>query len=447
MLKRILSVVVSLSVIAGLAAGCGTKETVTADTSTQTAAASTTVEKPAEKVTIRYSNWMSKGEQTPTLKKFMEENPNIIVQEEILDGTNYDKIQKARFMSGDADDVVYLKGASFDEYVKQGWLLDVTDQAGTQQMKSNDVLYNVFLKDGKAFGAIVDGSIQCHPFYYNKVYFDKLGLKVPTTIEEFYALCEKIKADGKDPMVFGGADAWTISGVFTEPYRFTENLRNFENMDDAIAEGKLGWADSYKAGFEFLENSLKKGYISKAALTLKYDQSVQYFVDGKAAMIPQGPWLPTLEAVTKADPAAFELGAFLFPFTKDSNGKLHVLASVTGAIAINSESKNIDAAKKLYNFILSPENLKSLVESQGADTFMPGVTVEKDPILKDYYTTLYDTSIAIQHFGRGKYTFPSGLNTTANSAAQAILSGSSTKEQLDLMIKEYEKVKDQVVLK
>jgi len=248
-------------------------------------------------------------------------------------------------------------------------------------------------------------------------------------------------------MVFGGADAWTITGVFTEPYRFAENLRNFENMDDAIAEGKLGWADSFKGSFEFLENSLKKGYISKAALTLKYDQSVQYFVDGKAAMLPQGPWLPTLEAITKADPAAFKLGAFLFPLPKDSNGKLHVLAQVSGAIAINTKSKNIDAAKKLYNYILKPENLKSLLESQGTDTFMPGVTVQKDPILKAYYDTLYNTSIAIQHFGRGKYTFPSGLNTTANSTAQAILSGSSAKEQLDLMDKEYKKVKDQVVLK
>ncbi|TGV56892.1 extracellular solute-binding protein, partial [Mesorhizobium sp. M00.F.Ca.ET.149.01.1.1] len=48
-----------------------------------------------------------------------------------------------------------------------------------------------------------------HGFIYNKDAFDKLGLKVPTTNEEFYAVLDKIKADGTYiPMAMGTKDLW-----------------------------------------------------------------------------------------------------------------------------------------------------------------------------------------------------------------------------------------------
>ncbi len=443
MLKRVLCIAVSLGIIAGLISGCGGNAQSTSNGNpSDTSASAATTGSRQDPVTIRYSNWWSKGEQTPTLEKFMDENPGIIVQEEVLDGANYDKILKARFMSGDANDVVYLSGVSLNEYIKQNWLMDVINETGTQQMKSNDVLWKHFTRDGKIYGAIVDGTIECHPFYYNKICFDKLGLKEPTTLDEFNVLCEKIKADGIDPIVFGGADTWTITGVFISPFRFCDSLAKFDNMDNAIAEGKLGWADSFKVGYEFLESAVKKGFVSKAALTLKYDQSVQFFADGKAAMLPQGPWLPAQDAIIKADPAKFNLGVFLFPYPKGTDGKLNVLAQVTGTLAINAKTKNVDAAKKLYNFILKPENLKSLVEAEGTGSFMPGVTAKRDPILQSFFDTLYDTSKTTQHFGRGDYSFPTSLDAVVESTTQALLTGKTAKEELAVMDKEFEKAKD-----
>ena len=48
-----------------------------------------------------------------------------------------------------------------------------------------------------------------HGFIYNKDAFDKLGIDVPTTEDEFFAALDKIKADGTYiPLAMGTKDHW-----------------------------------------------------------------------------------------------------------------------------------------------------------------------------------------------------------------------------------------------
>jgi raffinose/stachyose/melibiose transport system substrate-binding protein len=48
-----------------------------------------------------------------------------------------------------------------------------------------------------------------HGFLYNKAIFKELGLSVPATEQEFLAVLEKIKANGKYiPLVMGTKDQW-----------------------------------------------------------------------------------------------------------------------------------------------------------------------------------------------------------------------------------------------
>lgn len=56
----------------------------------------------AEQTTIRFVSWMTGGEDKAFIEKFMEENPDIKVEVEAVDGTNYDKLLKTRLISDDA---------------------------------------------------------------------------------------------------------------------------------------------------------------------------------------------------------------------------------------------------------------------------------------------------------------------------------------------------------
>ncbi len=48
-----------------------------------------------------------------------------------------------------------------------------------------------------------------HGFIYNKDIFSELKLEIPKTVDEFFAVLDKIKADGKYvPLDIGTADQW-----------------------------------------------------------------------------------------------------------------------------------------------------------------------------------------------------------------------------------------------
>jgi raffinose/stachyose/melibiose transport system substrate-binding protein len=48
-----------------------------------------------------------------------------------------------------------------------------------------------------------------HGFFYNADIFTELGLEEPTTLEEFHAVLDTIKADGNYiPIAMGTSDMW-----------------------------------------------------------------------------------------------------------------------------------------------------------------------------------------------------------------------------------------------
>ncbi len=76
--------------------------------------------------------------------------------------------------------------ANFSDVAKSGWSTD----------------------DGKQTFCVPMASV-LHGFIYNKTAFEELGLDVPTTEAEFFAVLDKIKADGTYiPMAMGTNDQW-----------------------------------------------------------------------------------------------------------------------------------------------------------------------------------------------------------------------------------------------
>lgn len=395
-------------------------------------------------ITLKYVSWMSKGEDKPILAEFMKKYPNIKVEDTVLDGQKYDQLLKTKFLSGDGPDVyLFMKSAQYASYVKEGWLMDVTNEPGTAMLKQSKELTGYYTVDGKIYGSIVNGGGELWPIYYNKKYFDKLGLKPPTTPEEFYVVAAKIKADGKEPVVFGGKDGWPFRIMF-DPYRNAENFGKYPSYNDALYKGEVKPSDLYKNTFTEFGKWVKEGIVAKPSLTLTYDQSVQYFVDGKAAMIPQGPWLTGLDPVKNANKNDFELGAFVYPYSS-VNGKLHLLGAADRSIGINAKTKHADAAKKLYNFFLEKENVTKYLESQGLTTLLPGVNVKVDPVLKPLMDLANDASKVEYHFTAGSVTFPPAWDSITWASYQNILAGQSVDSELKRVDNEFEKLKSQAI--
>ena len=405
-------------------------------------------------VTLTFADWMAKGEDHPILNDFMKANPTIKVVDQTLPGATYDQALKPRLIAGNGPDVMLFMDSQYIPFVQQGWLADVTDQAGSKVQSQSQDLNNHYLLNGKIYGAMVNGNFSDQPVFYNKKTFAKLGLTIPTTLDQFYALCEKLKSSGTDALVFGGKDVWPISAL-TSGYEQASKAAKYgptTNTDLLLAKGQASIEDIYGASWRFFADLMQKGDISKASGTLTYDQSVQYFVDGKAALLPQGPWVPGLDAVKQADPASFALGSFSFPLPKYQN-KVVTSLGPDRSIGVYAHSKHPQEAKQLYNFFLQQENLKKYLEGQNLYSIMPGVNPAMDASMSSYYkdhgdTSLYDVLIsqATQDPHAAKVSIPSGFSDALGQVYPNILAGAGYSEELHRVQDAFNRVKSQIIV-
>jgi multiple sugar transport system substrate-binding protein len=123
-------------------------------------------------------------------------------------------------------------------------------------------------------------------WYYNKPLFEKEGLTLPKTWDEFMKLLADLKAKG----IYGignsiGTSRWTAFIVFEDIlYRIDVNAYN------DLVNGKIHWTDpKVMQAMEIWKGMLEKGYF--APMDLEYTSDFpRMFKEGKLAFAPFGDW-------------------------------------------------------------------------------------------------------------------------------------------------------------
>ena len=138
-------------------------------------------------------------------------------------GTDGDNVVKTRLSTGDMTDVFMYNGGSLFQAIDPATnLVPMDDTVDTSAMEDS-FLETVKIGDeyfGTPFSTAQGGGV-----LYNRTVYDKLGLKVPTTWDEFMANNAKIKAAGIAPVIQTyQTDTWT-SQLFV--------LGDFHNVEAA----------------------------------------------------------------------------------------------------------------------------------------------------------------------------------------------------------------------
>lgn len=429
MKKKILSILLVGAMVFGMA-GCGSG-----------GSSEKSESKEGEKVTLRFVSWMTGGEDKAYLEGFKEAHPEINVEVEALDGTNYDKLLKTRLMSGDAPDVFLIKPEQYEKFVKEDYLMDVSDQPAMEVLGESESMEKLYTIDGKKYGFPICTQGGPLPVFYNVKYFEELGVTPPSTLDELWALSDKIKADGVEPFVFGDKDAWTFE-MFFRGRHFGDYLSENPEWGETLYNGDKKCSEMFKKEFEMAEMMAKNEYIGKSSLTMTYPQSVTYFVEGKAAMLPQGTWVPGLDEIKNADPEKFELGCFTVP-VDEVNGKIYTTGTSDRSIVISSSTKYPDEAKVLFDWFVEQDNMSGYLSSQSLTTFLP-IEYDVDPVIKDYVTGL--TTDKYEIIMSQKATMPAGFTSMMEKGLQSILAGSSASDELNKLDTEFEKFKSSIVV-
>ena len=304
MKKRLGSLIAILAAVSIILAACGSNSGNTSTNGTTDGTNGTkgttqngdsgTKNTAATPVPIKVFTIQETGIDLPTNKftKFAEEKFNIQFNWELNAGDGAKEKRQISLASGDYPDAYMLPGyidqfsqADVLKYGKQGVLIplnDLIDQYAPNikaAMESN--------ADLRAFNTAPDGNIyglvaysQCfHCSYPNKLWLntkwlDKLGLKTPTTTDEFKKVLEAFKT--KDPNGNGKADEVPLSGstedfgVRVIPYLMNgfvyDDDRNYLNMTNGKVES-AAIKPEWKEGLQYVKSLYDEKLIDPGAFT------------------------------------------------------------------------------------------------------------------------------------------------------------------------------------
>lgn len=271
---------------------------------------------------------------------FEAENPDVTVTWNLFDHEGY-KSSIRDFLSDDAPDLAtWYAGNRMLPYVKAGLFEPVDDVWNENGL--NESL-------GPAAGAMTfDGTKWGIPYtyyqwgvYYRKDLFEKLGIGVPKTWDEFKAAGATLNENGIKPITIGTKFLWTTGAVFDYL-----NLRtNGYDFHMALTQGQIPWTDDrVRATMANWKELLDAGFWIDNHSTYSWQEALAPMVNGEAAMYVVGNFAvaPLRDAGLTDD----QLGFFRFPVINPDVPLAEEAPTDTVHIPANARNKK-DARKFL----------------------------------------------------------------------------------------------------
>jgi len=203
-------------------------------------------------------------------------------------GTNAKAVLKTRMLGGDPPDSfqVHAGHELIDTWVKTGYMEPLTflyKEEGWEKVMPPGILNIVKYKDD--YWSVPVNIHRANVLWFNKSIFKKYDITVPKTFDEFFAVCEKLKAKGIVPIVMGTKDGWEAGHVFETFLIGTLGPEGYKGL----WTGETKWSDKRVTEALILFDKMLN-YINTDHSALTWDEAGQYLVQEKGAMMIMGDW-------------------------------------------------------------------------------------------------------------------------------------------------------------
>lgn len=360
--------------------------------------------------------------------KFSQEYPDISVNYQHYNLAGFSEVIQQKMIMGETLDLVGIMNNELSQYVSQGWLTDLSENAYLSRFQPEMVSAIQSRGYGKVYA--IPYEAEYYGIWYNKILFDKYKLTAPRTFQEFLSVCEVLKQHDVDPLVVGARDAESAAYIFL--------LRIFKAIDE---ESK--W-NEYRAGSRrftdpdtislFLDTQrlIDDGYISPDSINLTYQQAFDSFKNAKAAMLiaPDASFNMAKDDFEKVcDPQVF-----VIPYADYARQSKTFTDYSTMLIGISNTSNNPEAAEKLLNFLTRPDVVQIYCEetvsyptTENADTSYLKYNVLWKPVRENTLQETPFASLSIE--GRA------ALNVLAQQLIAGLIDAKEVATQFDQIIK------------
>lgn len=346
MLKKYLSILLTVGLVLNLLVGCSekTEDNNLSESTNETATETTneTTSKNDEKVKISWFQFQIEvAEQVKALAKaYEEEHPNVEIDVEVI-GDGYFDILRARIASGETPDIFMTKGYNYLDLYGE-YIEDLSSQPFADNIVAS--AKPCITKDDNIYGLPVQMS--GWGVIYNKEIFEKLGLKIPTTKSELIEVCDTLEKNGITPFVNQFKDTWLLGqfigtgvGSFDNPQKFIGDM-----LKDEVT---FNDSPEMIRNIEFLDLVLEHG--QDASLEGDWNYACTAMGLEEAAMILEGIWVYDTIASINPD---IELGMFPVPYTDQSEDS-KIYSDVNGVWNVYNGSENKEVALDILNWITS----------------------------------------------------------------------------------------------
>lgn len=441
MKKKLLSAVLTVTMVSSLLAGCGSSEAASAPAATEAAteeaapaeaekedapAAEASSDEPAE-----VYMFISSPEYADAINALIEEYktvaPNVTINYETTQN-DYPTLLKAKLNSGEVPDIFSsTSGMEIDTYLEYSY--DLSNEPIASAMSDSVAAAMASTKEGGGiYGLAIKGNwFGC---VYNQEVFDAAGVAYPTTFAELTDACEKISATGVKPFATGFGEWWVwkhlaqhfVSAAAEKAGISTgELVEKFKNGEAKVSD----YPEMYDDFFNFVDLAVKYGDDKPLESTLSTEEAA--VATGEAAMmIGQGAWV---EADCLSINPDMKVGFNGYPVNDDAS-LTKVVSGSDQALRVYKDSPNLQATLDFVNWWYTSEygqawfndvaGVVPPVNSDAESTFAV-INLGNEAAAANGTADLaisYDTDSFHQTFGETMQSYVAGTVTKDEACAQ-----------------------------
>lgn len=268
-------------------------------------------------------------------------------------------ILKTRFIREDYPDIIGIGGdINYSNFLDSDMLMDISDYEGLSEIKES------YLRTDKELEFIPMEGIYAVPYManaagvlYNKDIFEENGWTIPTTLDEFYALCEEIQAKGMQPLYFGFKDIWTCLAPWNA---ICVDLAP-SDICSQVNAGNAKFADAYRPVAEVTRSLL--AYAQPDPFAYSYNDACTAFARGESAMYVIGSYaVPQIKSVNPD----INIDSFVFPASNQPEENVLNSGNDLQWSVMAGKEDNKEAIYEVLDFLYEDENIQTYLDDQSA---------------------------------------------------------------------------------
>lgn len=307
-------------------------------------------------------------------------------------------ILKTRFVREEYPDIIGIGGdVNFSNFVDADILADVSDYEGLKTIKPAyvEILENLeFVPTEGIYG--VPYVANAAGVLYNRDMFEEHGWTIPTTWDEFIALCEQIQSEGVQPLYFGFKDTWTCLAPWNA---LAVDLADADICRQVNA-GSATFTEAYREVAEKMLQLLEYG--QEGPFAYGYNDACTAFANGESAMYTIGSYaVPQIKSVNPD----MNIDSFVMPGCNNAEDNI-LNSGVDLQFCVTKDCKNKEAAYEVLDFLLEHDSIQTYLDDQNAvpckdETFTLASEVDgmkqyiEEGKMSDYQDHYYPTEMAV----------------------------------------------------